>query len=54
VSQNNVTKVVWYILVQLILLYNIMSIVPGVRVQVSGFKKRRIGHGAIRLESWKA
>jgi len=28
------------------------TVVSGVKVQVSGFKKRRVGWEAIRLESW--
>jgi hypothetical protein len=36
-SHNNVTKVVWYILVQLSSLNNTMPMVSGVSVQVSAF-----------------
>jgi hypothetical protein len=36
-SHKNVTKVVWYILVQLSSLNNTMSMVSGVSVQVSAF-----------------
>jgi len=35
-SPQNITKVVWYILVQLSSLSNTMSMVSGVSVQVSG------------------
>jgi hypothetical protein len=38
VSQKYVTKIVWYILIQLSSLNNSMSMVSG--VQVSGFKKK--------------
>ena len=38
-SHKNVTKVVWYILVQLSSLNNTMSMVSGVSVQVSGAMK---------------
>jgi hypothetical protein len=39
-SHKNVTKVVWYILVQLTSLNNAMPMVSGVGVQVSGDSKK--------------
>jgi hypothetical protein len=43
-SHKNVTKVVWYILVQLSSLNNTMTMVSGVSVQVSGFWSLATGH----------
>ena len=41
-SHKNVTKVEWYILVQLSSLNNTMSMVSGVSVQVSGGHRGRV------------
>jgi len=50
-SHKNVTKVVWYILVQLRPLNNTMSMVSGVSVQVSANNLRRAAFDLSRQQA---
>jgi hypothetical protein len=53
-SHKNVTKVVWYILVQLSSLNNTMSMVSGVSVQVSAFWSLASRFWLLASSQWSA
>ena len=53
-SHKNVTKVVWYILVELSSLNNTMSMVSGVSVQVSAFWSLASRFWLLASSQWSA